>query len=63
MDTSTVTEFRDGWLSSQDGLKLYFRDYSGPENGSAVPVLCLPGVTRNSKDFARLAERLSAGTG
>ena len=60
MDASTVTEFRDGWLSSQDGLKLYFRDYSGPENESAVPVLCLPGITRNSKDFARLAERLSA---
>ncbi len=60
MDDTDATEYREGWFTSQDGLRLYFRDYSGPEKGSATPVLCLPGVTRNSKDFARLAERLSA---
>lgn len=55
--------YRDGWLTSQDGLRLYYRDYLGPPSPSmnpAAPVLCLPGVTRNSKDFALLAERLSA---
>ena len=51
--------YRDGWLTSRDGLKLYYRDYGDAMN-SATPVLCLPGVTRNSKDFALLAERLSA---
>lgn len=57
------TGFRDGWLTSQDGLRLYYRDYLGPPSPSmnpATPVLCLPGVTRNSKDFAPLAERLSS---
>ncbi len=52
--------YRDGWLTSQDGLRLYYRDYFEPGN-QATPVLCLPGVTRNSKDFALLAERLAAG--
>ena len=52
------TGFRDGWLTSQDGLRLYYRDYGDAMN-PATPVLCLPGVTRNSKDFALLAEWLS----
>jgi len=42
---------------SHDGLKLYYRDFA-PEK-SAVPVLCLPGLTRNSRDFEDLARRLS----
>ncbi|MFQ5765538.1 MAG: alpha/beta fold hydrolase, partial [Rhodospirillales bacterium] len=45
-------------FSSQDGLGLYFRDYGDPKS-AATPVLCLPGVTRNSKDFADLAQRLA----
>ncbi|MDA1089019.1 MAG: alpha/beta hydrolase [Proteobacteria bacterium] len=58
MNEAGVTNFREGWLTSQDGLRLYYRDYDGG-GISGTPVLCLPGVTRNSKDFARLAERLS----
>jgi len=56
--TDTAGLYRDGWLTSQDGLRLYYRDY-GDAMSTATPVLCLPGVTRNSKDFAELAERLS----
>lgn len=52
-------EYRERWYSAQDGLHLYFRDY-GPIKGSAVPVLCLPGLTRNSHDFSRLALILSS---
>lgn len=43
---------------SQDGLSLYYRAYGDPL-AKATPVLCLPGLTRNSKDFHRLARRLS----
>jgi pimeloyl-ACP methyl ester carboxylesterase len=50
--------FRDIYYYSQDGLKLYARDY-GSRASSKTPILCLPGLTRNSKDFAILAERLS----
>ena len=59
-DNSTV--YRDGWLTSEDGLRLYYRDYGDAASSSmnpATPVLCLPGVTRNSKDFTPLAERLA----
>ncbi len=42
---------------SHDGLKLHYRDYPG-EPG-AVPVLCLPGLTRNARDFHDLACRLA----
>ena len=42
------------WTSS-DGLNLYFRDYAGPAD--RTPLICLPGLTRNSRDFAELADR------
>jgi len=42
---------------SRDGLKLYYREYEGdPEK---LPVLCLPGLTRNSKDFESLAMHIA----
>lgn len=47
-------------FSSKDGLNLFFRDY-GPEESSPPPVLCLPGLTRNSRDFEALARRLADG--
>jgi pimeloyl-ACP methyl ester carboxylesterase len=50
---------RDLFYTSQDGLKLYARDY-GERTAPGTPVICLPGLTRNSKDFEPLAEHLSA---
>nr|WP_246504981.1 alpha/beta hydrolase [Microvirga antarctica] len=47
------------FVSSADGLSLYARDY-GPDLGSAVPVVCLPGLARTSEDFHELASVLSA---
>ena len=49
--------YKKRWYTAQDGLRLYFRDY-GPTNGTALPVLCLAGLTRNSHDFSRLAPTL-----
>jgi pimeloyl-ACP methyl ester carboxylesterase len=51
--------YRERHLSAQDGLQLYYRDY-GDEGGSKIPLLCLSGLTRNSQDFADLAERFAA---
>ncbi len=42
---------------SSDGLRLYCARYAARHPGG-LPVLCLPGLTRNSRDFARLAEHL-----
>ena len=44
----------DVYYQSDDGLPLYARDYPGPIADAPV-ILCLPGLTRNSKDFADLA--------
>lgn len=52
-----MASWSDRYWTSRDGLKLYYRDYSGPAD--RPPVLCLHGLSRNSRDFESLAERLS----
>jgi pimeloyl-ACP methyl ester carboxylesterase len=47
----------DRHFTTHDGLKLYYRDYAG--DPKRLPVLCLHGLTRNSADFAKLAERIA----
>jgi pimeloyl-ACP methyl ester carboxylesterase len=47
------------WLSD-DGLRLHYRDYPGPESTARPPILCLPGLTRNARDFEAVAERLAS---
>src|SRR5215472_14615144 len=46
------------WFESQDGLRLFSRVYDGPEAAAPV-VLCLHGLTRNSRDFGDLASHLA----
>ena len=55
-------EYRDLFVSSTDGLKLYARDY-GPWLSDTLPVVCLPGIARTSVDFHELAIGLSADPG
>ncbi|MCB1511194.1 MAG: alpha/beta hydrolase [Hyphomicrobiaceae bacterium] len=50
--------WRDLWLTVRDGLKLYGRHYPAP-GSRRRPVLCLAGLTRNSRDFHKLAIELS----
>ncbi len=52
-----MTEFADRFWSSRDGLKLHYRDYPGRDD--RLPVVCLPGLTRNARDFEDLAGRLA----
>lgn len=51
-------EFRDRYYRSHDGLRLHYRDYAADRHGT--PVLCLPGLTRNCRDFENLAPHLAA---
>jgi pimeloyl-ACP methyl ester carboxylesterase len=51
-------EFRAHRWLSKDGLSLYSRVYDAA-GSAAAPVLCLAGLTRNSKDFEDLALHLS----
>lgn len=50
--------FRERRITAQDGLSLYLRDY-GDANAAQPPVLCLGGISRNSRDFEALAPHLA----
>ena len=45
---------REHRYESNDGLSLFYRDYRPDVSGT--PVVCLPGLTRNSRDFVDLAD-------
>ncbi len=53
-----MSDFRERRFTAQDGVSLYYRDYGDPA-ARALPVICLTGLTRNSKDYADLAPRLA----
>ena len=52
-----MAEWVDRYWNSRDGLRLHYRDYAGPAD--RPPVLCLPGLTRNARDFEPVADRLA----
>jgi pimeloyl-ACP methyl ester carboxylesterase len=52
-----MSNWSDGYWSSADGLKLHYRDYPGRDD--RPPILCIPGLTRNARDFEGVADRLS----
>jgi len=45
------------YFTCRDGLRLHFRDYA--PNAPGTPILCLPGLTRNSRDFDDIAARIA----
>jgi len=49
--------YADCYFTVRDGLRLHYRDYLGASE--KPPLLCLPGLTRNARDFADFAERYS----
>jgi pimeloyl-ACP methyl ester carboxylesterase len=51
-----MAEFEDRYWESADGLRLHYRDYPG--SASKAPLLCLPGLTRNARDFEPVAKLL-----
>jgi pimeloyl-ACP methyl ester carboxylesterase len=52
--------YSDREWTSFDGLKLYARDYAGGAGPAKLPVFCLHGLTRNSKDFEDVAPFIAA---
>jgi pimeloyl-ACP methyl ester carboxylesterase len=51
----------DSYWWSNDGLRLHYRDYAGrdAEKDGRPVIVCLPGLTRNARDFEAVAARLS----
>jgi pimeloyl-ACP methyl ester carboxylesterase len=56
-----MAAFEDRYWETADGLRLHYRDYpaSGRGAGARVPLICLPGLTRNARDFEPVAELLA----
>src|SRR5687768_13892424 len=52
-----MAEWSDGYWSSADGLRLHYRDYPG--RSDRPPIICIPGLTRNARDFEGVAGRLA----
>ena len=63
--TSPAPAYRDINFTARDGLKLSARCYPARFVSAPArrPVLCLPGLTRNSRDFHELAVALSSAPG
>ncbi len=59
---ATEQEFEDIHFTGRDGLRLYGRHYRPAVISDARPVVCLAGLTRNSRDFHEIALALSQGT-
>lgn len=53
--------WQDHYWESADGLKLHYRDYPGAGDIAAdrPPILCIPGLTRNARDFEPIADAFS----
>ena len=66
--TDNIPAWRDVYWWSNDGVRLHARLYgaaAGRSDASGAPseqppVLCIPGLTRNARDFDRLAPVLAA---
>lgn len=59
-ETGEMTDgYAELFVTASDGLRLFARDY-GPRVGSALPVVCLAGLSRHSADFHALALALSS---
>ncbi|MDA0339053.1 MAG: alpha/beta hydrolase [Proteobacteria bacterium] len=55
-------EFQERYLTSDDGLRLHYRDYNAqaPDpTADRAPVIFLTGLTRNARDYEDIAPRLA----
>jgi len=52
-------QFQDVYCQSADGLRLHAKTI-GPKGGRALPVFCIPGLTRTTDDFNEIATALAA---
>ncbi len=60
--TTRQGDATDGWWWSRDGLRLHYREHGGggiaDADADRPPIICIPGLTRNARDFDAVAARL-----
>lgn len=53
-------DWDDHYWWSHDGVRLHARIYAGPGGGEAAPpILCMPGLARNARDFEAVAPHMA----
>jgi pimeloyl-ACP methyl ester carboxylesterase len=50
-----MASWTDRYWYSAEGIRLHYRDHDGPRD--RPPILCIPGLTRNARDFEPVADR------
>ena len=60
MTMANPMSFQERRWTSRDGLSLFARDYPPAGTEQRLPVICLHGLTRNSKDFEDIAPIIAA---
>lgn len=55
----SAAAFASRFYTAPDGLKLHYRDYPGPA-APRLAVVCIPGLSRNARDFEDLAPHLAS---
>lgn len=55
-----MSGFSQHFHTAPDGIRTAFRHYEPDQPSGALPVVCLHGLTRNSKDFEEVAPRIAA---
>lgn len=53
---ASAAAYTDGYWWTNDNLRMHFRDYPG--DPAQPPILCLPGLTRNARDFDGVARHV-----
>ena len=53
-----MADYEDRYFNSSDGVRLHYRDYPGGASDQP-PLLCLPGLTRNARDFEPVADQVA----
>ncbi len=55
-----MTAYSEHFFTAPDGVKTYYRRYPAEGAKQKRPVLCMHGLTRNSRDFEDVAPRIAA---
>lgn len=57
-----MSAYENRYWWSKDGVRLHCRDYPrrSADDDGRPPILCIPGLTRNARDFEDVADRLSS---
>lgn len=54
-----MTAYSEHFFTAPDGVKTYYRRYPPSGPADKLPVLCMHGLTRNSRDFEDIAPRIA----